>query len=62
MKHFILGFIVAFIVGAWFCLAITGIISIKTAILIPIGVVIGFLFAIYLLCFIWDEQEVTNVY
>ena len=55
MKHFILGFITALIIGAWVCLAITGIISVKTAILIPAGIVIGFLLAICLLSFIWDK-------
>lgn len=41
MKQFILGFITALIIGTWICLAITGIISIKTAILVPAGIVIG---------------------
>ena len=55
MKQFILGFVAALIIGAWICLAVTGIISVKIAILIPVGIVIGFLFAIGLISFLWDK-------
>lgn len=55
MKQFILGFITALIIGTWVCLAVTGIISVKIAILIPVGIVIGVLFAIGLLSYLWDK-------
>ena len=55
MKHFILGFITALIIGIWVCLAVTGIISVKTAILIPAGMVIGGLFTIGLISFMWHK-------
>lgn len=55
MKQFILGFISALIIGAWVCLAVTGIISIKTAIFVPAGIVVGFLLAIALISFFWDK-------
>ena len=48
MKNFILGIIVTLIVGAWITLAVVGVISVKTAILIPVGIVLGFLLAIFL--------------
>lgn len=41
MKNFILGFIVALILGAWVTLAITGVISLKVAILVPLCLVVG---------------------
>ena len=41
MKNFILGVIVTLIIGAWVTLAVIGVISVKTAILIPVGIVIG---------------------
>lgn len=41
MKNFILGVIVTLIIGGWIILAVVGIISIKTAILIPVGIIIG---------------------
>ena len=55
MKQFILGFITALIIGTWVCLAVTGIISVKIAILIPIGIVIGGLFTIGILSYLWDK-------
>ena len=55
MKQFILGFITALIIGTWICLAVTGIISVKAAILIPAGIVIGFIFAIGILSYLWDK-------
>lgn len=55
MKQFILGFITALIIGTWICLAVTGIISIKTAILVPAGIVIGGLLALGILSYLWDK-------
>ena len=55
MKQFILGFISALIIGAWICLAVTGIISVKTAILIPAGIVVGFILALGILSYLWDK-------
>lgn len=55
MKQFILGFITALIIGTWICLAVTGIISIKTAILVPAGIVIGGLLTISILSYLWDK-------
>ncbi len=55
MKQFILGFISASIIGAWVCLAVAKIIPIKIAILVPVGIVIGFLFALGLISFLWDK-------
>lgn len=48
MRNFILGFIVALIIGAWVTLAIVGVISVKTAILVPVGIVIGLILAVWL--------------
>lgn len=48
MKGFILGIIVTLIIGAWVTLAVVGVISVKTAILVPVGIVIGFLIALWL--------------
>lgn len=45
MKNFILGIIVTLIIGAWITLAVVGVIPVKTAILIPVGIVIGLLIA-----------------
>lgn len=53
MKNFILGIIVSLIVGAWVVLAVVGIISVKTAILIPVGIVIGVLIAAWLFGLWW---------
>lgn len=53
MKNFILGIIVALIVGAWVTLAVVGIISIKTAFLVPVGIVIGVLIAAWLFGLWW---------
>ena len=47
MKNFILGIIVTLIIGAWVILAVVGVISVKTAILVPVGIVIGFLIAFF---------------
>lgn len=48
MKNFILGIIVTLIIGAWVTLAVIGVISVKTAILVPVGIFIGLLIAIWL--------------
>lgn len=55
MKNFILGIIVTVIIGAWIILAVVGVISVKTAILIPVGIVIGLLIAFWLLGLWWDS-------
>lgn len=54
MKNFILGIIVTLIIGAWVTLAIVGAITLKTAILIPIGIVIGLLIAIWFFGIWWN--------
>ncbi len=56
MKKFIAGIIVALIIGGWITLAIVGVISVKTAILIPVGIVIGLLIAFWLFCLWLDSQ------
>ena len=55
MKKFILGVIVALIIGGWITLAIIGVISIKVAILIPVGIVLGFLLALFLFGLWWNS-------
>lgn len=55
MKNFILGIIVTVIIGTWITLAVVGVIQVKTAILIPVGIVIGLLIAIWLLGLWWDS-------
>lgn len=55
MKNFILGIIVALIIGTWVTLAVVGVISVKTAILVPVGIVIGFLVAVLLFCLLWNS-------
>ncbi len=49
MKNFILGIIITLIIGAWITLAVVGVISVKSAILVPVGIVIGLLIAVWLL-------------
>ena len=48
MKNFILGIIVTLIIGTWVILAVIGVISIKTAILVPVGIALGFAIAVWL--------------
>lgn len=48
MKGFVLGVILTLIIGAWVILAIVGVITVKTAILVPVGMVIGFLLCMWL--------------
>lgn len=55
MKGFIFGIIVTLIIGGWVTLAITGIISIKAAILVPIGIIIGLALAMFLFSLLWDS-------
>lgn len=43
MKYFLIGFITALIIGAWITLAITGIITIKIAIIVPVCIIAGFI-------------------
>lgn len=54
MKTFILGIITALAIGTWITLAVVGVISVKTAILVPVGIVIGFLIAIWLFGLFWN--------
>ncbi|MBD5404001.1 MAG: hypothetical protein HDR55_03325 [Treponema sp.] len=53
MKNFIFGVISAAIIGVWILLVYVGIISIKTAILVPLclggGIFVGILIMCYLL-------------
>lgn len=55
MKNFILGIIVALIIGAWITLAVVGVISVKTAILVPVGIGIGFLIGVWLFGLLWNS-------
>ena len=55
MKNFILGIIVALVIGTWITLAVVGVISVKTAILVPVGIAIGLLIAIWLFGLWWDS-------
>lgn len=60
MKNFILGIIFTLIIGAWITLAVVGVISVKTAILVPVGIVIGLGIAGLLLGMWWDSQEIKE--
>ena len=55
MKNFILGIIITLIISVWVTLAVVGIISVKTAILIPVGIVIGLLLAMWLFGVWWNS-------
>lgn len=55
MKAFILGVIATLLIGGWITLAVVGIISVKTAILVPVGIVIGLLIAIWLFGLWWNS-------
>ena len=55
MKTFVLGIIVTLIIGVWITLAIVGVISVKTAILIPVGIVLGLLLGMWLFGMWWDS-------
>lgn len=53
MKIFILGVIVTLIIDTWVALAVIGIISIKTAILVPVSIIIGALITAWLFRLWW---------
>ena len=55
MKKFIAGIIVTLIIGGWITLAVVGVISIKVAILVPVGIVLGFLLALFLFGLWWNS-------
>ena len=55
MKNFILGIITTLIIGVWVILAVVGVISVKTAILIPFGIIIGLLIAVWLFGLFWNS-------
>ena len=55
MKNFILGIVTTLIVGFWVILAIVGTISVKAAILIPVGIIIGLLIAVWLFGLLWNS-------
>ena len=55
MKNFILGVIITLIVCTWVTLAVVGVISVKTAILVPVGILIGLLIALWLLGLWWNS-------
>ena len=55
MKYFLSGFITALIIGGWITLAITGVISVKTAVLVPIGIILGISLAIFLFGLLWNS-------
>ena len=55
MKNFILGIVTTLIVCAWVILAIVGVISVRAAILIPVGMIIGLLIAVWLFGLLWNS-------
>ena len=55
MKNFILGIIFTLIICAWVILALVEVISVKTAVLIPVGIVIGLLIAIWIFGLLWNS-------
>ena len=55
MKNFILGIIATLIICAWVILAVVEVISIKTAILVPVGIVIGLLFGVWIFELLWNS-------
>lgn len=55
MKTFILGIILTSITWTWITLGIVGVISIKTAILVPVGISIGLLIAIWIFGLLWNS-------
>ena len=55
MKDFILGIFVTLLLAFWIMIAVKGIITIKTAILVPVGIVIGFFITIWLVGYLWDK-------
>ena len=66
MKGFIIGVVSQVIISSWIMLAIGGIISIKTAILVPVGIflglvlvgiVLGLVLAMWLFCSWLDSKK-----
>ena len=55
MKYFLLGVITILIIGGWITLAIVGVISIKTAVAIPIGIILGIVFFMFLFGLWWNS-------
>ena len=55
MKYFLSGFITALIIGGWITLAIIGVISVKTAVIIPIGIIVGIGLTLFLLGLWWSS-------
>ena len=47
--------VIALIISIWVILAAIGVISVKTAILIPVGIVIGLLIAIWIFGLWWNS-------
>lgn len=55
MKYFLFGFITALIIGGWITLAIIGVISVKMAITIPVGIIVGIGLTLFLFCLWWNS-------
>lgn len=55
MKNFLLGFITALVIGGWITLAILGVISIKMAITIPVGIIVGIGLTLFLFGLWWNS-------
>ena len=55
MRNFILGILVVLIIGTWVTLSVVGVISVKIAILVPVGIVIGLLIAVWLFGLLWNS-------
>lgn len=57
MKSFIIRIVVVLIISAWFILAVVGVISAETAVLVPVGILIGSLLTIWFFGIGRDSQE-----
>lgn len=55
MKYFLLGFITALLIGGWITLAIIGVISVKMAITIPVGIIVGIILTLFLFSLWWNS-------
>lgn len=55
MKYFLLGFIAALIFSVWVALPIIGVISVKTAIMIPVGIIVGVGLTLFLFGLWWNS-------
>lgn len=53
MKGFIFGFVTALLIGGWVTLAVVGIISVKVAVLLPVGILIGFIITVLIFTFLF---------